>query len=55
VPGHPAHELVRIAQERRADLIVVGHTGHAALRSVLLGGVSEHVIRHAPCSVLVTR
>jgi nucleotide-binding universal stress UspA family protein len=55
VPGHPAHELVRIAKDRHADLIIVGHTGHAALRGVLLGSVCEHVIRHAPCPVLVTR
>lgn len=55
VPGHPAHELVRLAKEKQADLIVVGHSRHASLRGVLLGGVAEHVTRHAACAVLVVR
>jgi nucleotide-binding universal stress UspA family protein len=55
VPGHPAHEIVRIAKDQHVDLIVVGHSAHPALRGMLLGGVPEHVTRHAPCSVLVVR
>lgn len=55
VIGHPAHELVRLAKEQRADVIVVGHSQHASLRAAVLGGVAEHVARHAPCSVLVVR
>jgi len=55
VPGHPAHELVRVAKEQHTDLIIVGHSAHPALRGMLLGGVPEHVTRHAPCSVLVVR
>jgi nucleotide-binding universal stress UspA family protein len=55
VAGHPAHELVRIAAEYACDLIIVGHTSHPSLRAVMLGGVSEHVARHATCSVLIAR
>ena len=53
--GHPAAGLLEEAEEVRADLIVVGSHGHSALDRFLLGSVSEHVLRHAPCSVLVAK
>lgn len=55
MPGHPAHELVQAAEQIRADLIVLGHSGHSALRGALLGATTERVSRHAPCSVLIVR
>lgn len=49
--GVPADVLLRSA--RGADLLVVGTRGRGALSGALLGSVSQHAIRHAPCPVLV--
>ena len=54
-PDHPALGLLSVAGERRADLIVLGSHGLSALDRFLLGSVSEHVLRHATCSVLIAR
>ena len=49
--GHPAHVLLRAAQE--ADMLVVGSRGRGAFTGLLLGSVSRHVAAHAPCTVAV--
>lgn len=41
------------AQQWQADLVIMGRRGHQGLAEVLLGSVSNHVVHHAPCSVLV--
>ncbi len=51
--GEPANEIVRMAEERGADLIVLGSRGNTGLRRLLLGSVARNVLLHAPCSVLV--
>jgi nucleotide-binding universal stress UspA family protein len=52
----PAQQaLVDRAVRLGADLIVVGSHGRRGVRRLLLGSVAETVVRHAPCSVLVTR
>ena len=53
--GHPADEIVRVAQERNVDLIMLGTHGRTGLAHVLLGSVAEKVVRSASCSVLVVR
>lgn len=53
--GHPAAEIVRVAEEWPADLVVMGTLGRTGLAHLLLGSVAERVIRHAPCPVLVVR
>jgi len=53
--GSPAEVLVRDAEEHECDLIVVGARGLGAVERVLLGSVSESVLRHAGCAVLVAR
>jgi universal stress protein A len=55
VTGHPADAIVRVAQERGADLIVMGTHGRTGLQHVLLGSVAEKVVRTAPCPVLTVR
>jgi nucleotide-binding universal stress UspA family protein len=48
-------EIVALAKELRADLIVMGCRGHRGIRRVIEGSISDAVIRHAPCPVLVVR
>ena len=51
----PARGLAELAEQRGADLVVVGSHGRRGLRRLVLGSVAEATIRHAPCSVLVAR
>jgi nucleotide-binding universal stress UspA family protein len=53
--GDPAHEIVALARERGAGLIIVGSRGQTGLRRLILGSVARNVLLHAPCSVLVVR
>ena len=53
--GLPWQEIIAVAQETRADLIILATHGRTGLSHVLLGSVAERVIRHAPCPVLVVR
>ena len=48
-------EIVNLAEELGADLIVVGCRGHRGIRTLIEGSISAAVIRHAPCPVLVVR
>lgn len=52
--GSPAESLVTVAEDERADVIVVGNRGMKGARRVL-GSVPNHVSHHAPCSVLIVR
>jgi nucleotide-binding universal stress UspA family protein len=53
--GKPADEILTVAKQHRADLIVTGAKGLGAIGRVLLGSVSTRVVQHADCSVLVVR
>jgi nucleotide-binding universal stress UspA family protein len=53
--GSPAEAIVRLAQERQVDLIVMGTHGRTGLSHILLGSVAEKVVREAPCPVLIIR
>jgi nucleotide-binding universal stress UspA family protein len=53
--GHEAEEILKAAKRTRADLVMVGSRGLTGLRRFLLGSVSNKVVRHAPCSVVVVR
>jgi nucleotide-binding universal stress UspA family protein len=53
--GHPAPQIIRAAQQRRVDLVVLGSRGMTGVKRFLVGSVSRKVARHAPCSVLVVR
>ncbi len=51
--GHPAKVLV--AASEHAQLLVVGSRGHGAFAGMLIGSVSQHLVQHAHCPVLVIR
>ena len=53
--GKPDEEIVRAGEELGANLIVMGSRGLGPLRRALLGSVSDSVVRHAHCPVLVVR
>ena len=53
--GDPGESIVEAAVAERADLIVVGSHGRSGVERFLIGSVSDHVVRHAPCPVLVVR
>jgi nucleotide-binding universal stress UspA family protein len=53
--GNPADALLDVAEERDADLIVVGNKGMTGAKRFLLGSVPNKVSHHAPCSVLIIR
>lgn len=50
--GQPANAIVRFAQARDVDLIVMGTHGRTGLQHVFLGSVAEKVVRQAPCPVV---
>jgi len=52
--GAPAEQLMELARELNAGLIVVGN-GKSTLERILAGSVSSAIIHHAPCDVLVVR
>jgi nucleotide-binding universal stress UspA family protein len=53
--GDPADAILDVAEERSADLIVVGNKGMTGAKRFLLGSVPNKVSHHAPCSVLIVR
>lgn len=53
--GNAAEEIVDVAREWEADLIVIGSQGRWRMSQFLLGSVAEEVIRHAPCPVMAIR
>lgn len=53
VQGPTVATVVARAQEVGADVIVIGSHGHGRLYRALLGSVSEGILRHAPCPVLI--
>jgi nucleotide-binding universal stress UspA family protein len=55
VMGAPVEALLDLGEELGADLIVMGSRGHGPLARLILGSVSEGVVHHASCPVLVLR
>ena len=51
----PARGIVRIATEEHADLLVIGAHETGLLKRLFSGSVSDYVVHHAPCPVLVVR
>jgi nucleotide-binding universal stress UspA family protein len=55
VEGDPKSQIIDVANEWHADLIVLGSHGRTGLSRFLMGSVSQDVVRHAHCSVEIVR
>jgi len=53
--GHPYEEIITVARELEADLIIITTHGYTGLKHVLMGSTAERVVRRAPCPVLTVR
>ncbi|CAG8658846.1 19826_t:CDS:2 [Dentiscutata erythropus] len=53
--GDPKIQLVKLSEHAHVDLVIVGTRGLGLIKRNLLGSVSEYVVRHAECSVLVVK
>ena len=51
----PGHEIVRVAEELNADLLVLGTHGYSGWKRFTIGSVAEFVVKHAPCAVLTIK
>ena len=53
--GHPAEKIVSFAEDNKIDMIIMGSLGKGGYERVVLGSVSEKVLRHAKIPVLIVR
>jgi nucleotide-binding universal stress UspA family protein len=55
IHGKPAHEIVSLASQEMADIIVIATQGESGWQRFVFGSVAEKVVRHADCPVLTIR
>ena len=53
--GHAGESIVSFAEENESDLIIIGDSGHGRVHDFFLGSTTKYVLRHAPCSVWISR
>jgi nucleotide-binding universal stress UspA family protein len=53
--GNAGHEIVKFAEEEHVSLIVMSSKGHSALAHLLMGSVSNMVVKHATCPILIVK
>jgi universal stress protein A len=53
--GDPGESIVEAARSEQVDMVVVGSHGRGSVGRFFIGSVSDYVVRHAPCPVLVVR
>jgi len=53
--GHPVRDIVRLADELKADLLVIGAVGHSAFYERLIGSRADRLVQLAKCPVLVVK
>jgi nucleotide-binding universal stress UspA family protein len=55
IDGHSGTVVVRVAEREGADLIVMGALGRSMVEKVLVGSISQYVVRHAPCAICLVK
>jgi nucleotide-binding universal stress UspA family protein len=55
VVGHVVQAIVEFIASHRFDLLVVGFMGHSALYNRVIGGTTDRLVEHAPCTVMVVK
>lgn len=55
ITGHPGSTICEFAHSCHANVIVIGRRGYSGLKEMFLGSVSNYVIHHAPCSILLVQ
>lgn len=55
IAGHPVRDIVRLAADLKADLLVIGARGHSALYERMIGSKADRIVQLAPCPVLVVK
>jgi nucleotide-binding universal stress UspA family protein len=53
--GHPVQNVIKLAADLKADLLVVGASGHSALYDRMIGSKAQKILHHAVCPVLVVK
>ena len=53
--GHPAEQIIHRAETDHIDLIILGHRGTSVFAKLILGSISERVLRYAHCPVMIVR
>ena len=53
--GDPGHEIIRVAEDLNADLIILGTHGYSGWKRFTIGSVAEFVTKHAPCAVFTIK
>ena len=53
--GYPSTEIIRTAEEKMLDLLIMGSHGLTGIAHVLFGSTADRIVRRAPCSVLTVR
>jgi nucleotide-binding universal stress UspA family protein len=53
--GNPGHAIVKFGEEENVSIIVMSAKGHSALAHLLMGSVSDTVVKHSPCTVLIVK
>jgi nucleotide-binding universal stress UspA family protein len=55
IAGHPVRDIVDLARDLKADLVIVGASGHSALYDRMIGSRADRIVHLAPCPVLVVK
>jgi nucleotide-binding universal stress UspA family protein len=55
IAGHPVRDIVDLARDLKADLLIVGASGHSALYDRMIGSRADRIVHLAPCPVLVVK
>ena len=53
--GHPAEQIIHRAETDKIDLIILGRRGTSMFQKMILGSISERVLRYAHCPVMVVK